>query len=277
MMPPQQQAGVSQIGGRLVPGVKCLSISILVIGVIIAGLGIICIVLRTHMSYVANPVWSGLLFLVITGAIGLFVHQQRDNQKIRIAFLVMCIISSVCAFQLMWTVWGGALLEWLGCIPSRTLYDAPCISPTWTRVLFGVIIGFLALAAFVLCIVSCSVTIYGTCKCCYECCGGAATGSPAMVQYSTNSGVVVVPVDGQGMQVMSTPQIIPPASQQTISVSQNAPPSNMASSTVAPVSSTMSPSITNEQQTSEKQGLIEIENTLDDKPADERQNWETFS
>ena len=40
----------------------------------------------------------------------------------------------------------------------------------WARTLVLVIIGFFAFAALIICIVSCSVTIYGTCDCCYQCC-----------------------------------------------------------------------------------------------------------
>ncbi len=58
-MMPVQQGVPSQF--RPVPRVKCLSISIVVIGVLTILLGIIDVILRGHLAYVGSPIWSGLL------------------------------------------------------------------------------------------------------------------------------------------------------------------------------------------------------------------------
>ncbi|XP_072027096.1 uncharacterized protein [Amphiura filiformis] len=210
MMPVPQQGNTTRIV-RPVPGVQCLSIATIVIGGVVVILGIVAIVLKAQSSYIANPIWTGLLFLVTTGILGLFVHKKRHNLCMNIAFLVMSIISSIFAYQLMECLWIFAAAEWpWGCHPGPGLYYDGC-TPYGARVAVSVVIGFCALAALVLCIISCSVTLYGTFTCCYNCCKCCRDGSQSttMVQYSNHTGIVMTPVAGNGLQVMNMPQMMP--------------------------------------------------------------------
>ena len=60
MMPVPHQLKPQRIV-RPVPGVRCLSIATIVIGGILVLLGIAAIVLKANMSYIADPIWTGLL------------------------------------------------------------------------------------------------------------------------------------------------------------------------------------------------------------------------
>ncbi len=59
-MMPVPQGGSTRVI-RPVPGVKCLSITLVVLGGVLVILGIAAIVLKANASYVGNPIWTGLL------------------------------------------------------------------------------------------------------------------------------------------------------------------------------------------------------------------------
>ncbi|XP_072017585.1 uncharacterized protein [Amphiura filiformis] len=196
---------VTQSDSRIKSRIKCLSISLIVVGALLTIFGLIAIALKTHHSYYLNPVWTGLVLFVTTGVLGTSASKRRNGSKMSIAFLVMSILSSVFAWQLMLFMWMGSATEYQGCLPSNAFilnynHDI-CPTAAWSRSLVGIILGLLAFSGLVMLIVSGSLTIYVTCECC-SCCREAEN-SNVTVQYSHHSDIMMLPVHPDQVTTMS--------------------------------------------------------------------------
>ncbi|XP_022083430.1 uncharacterized protein LOC110975336 [Acanthaster planci] len=172
----------------------------LVCGVLTVGLGIAAIVMECNYAWVASPIWSGMAFFIVAGILGIASAANQNNCVI-IAHLVMSILASLVAFQLMCIMIVAGLAE-VNAFCNREynifgFYDQEC----WSNggcIAVDSIGGLVALIELIVAIVASAI-------CCRSGCGSGtvATQQTVVHHYVPNSGNVTIMTNpqpyGQGM------------------------------------------------------------------------------
>ncbi|XP_041476547.1 uncharacterized protein LOC121424793 [Lytechinus variegatus] len=187
----------SNNGNRIYRG--CVSRAFQVTGIlhIVAGalsivFGIAAIVLKAFASYVAIPIWGGLLIYITTGCLGVSNFCKPKSKKIVIAYLVMSTISAIFAFLMIITF--GIFLasddnSWdiFICHPLPLSY---CESNSWSRMLIDGLLIFISFLEVACGATSASMACYKACKCCRRCCRACTDdpGNSNMVYFAANMG-----------------------------------------------------------------------------------------
>ncbi|XP_072026294.1 uncharacterized protein [Amphiura filiformis] len=171
---------------RPIPGIKCLSIATIVFAAGTIILGIAVAALKATWSYIGDPIWTGLLFMLPCGILGIFVH-KRVNLRLNILFVVMSILSSIASFQLfcvttMVVTPRDARYDGYSCEPFPDDWESYCTPALVRMFVVDIPISLCVLPVLVLNIISFSLTIYGTFPCCYNC----FNTSPQMPVANTN-------------------------------------------------------------------------------------------
>ncbi|XP_022100744.1 uncharacterized protein LOC110984659 [Acanthaster planci] len=153
---------------KKVPGLMGLSIVHIVLGSLSTLLGIVAIVLRCNSSYAGWGIWSGLVFFLLTGILGLVAGYQKNNRCMVIAVMVMSILTAVAACQLLIVSVIAALSEFgYFCRPHPEPYGGvSCIVGTPSRQAVDSLLAILGLAEMIISIVTASMSCYGVCSCC---------------------------------------------------------------------------------------------------------------
>nr|XP_054754154.1 uncharacterized protein LOC129260137 [Lytechinus pictus] len=192
-----REANLNNGNNRIYRG--CVSRAFQVTGIlhIVAGalsivFGIAAIVLKAFASYVAIPIWGGLLIYITTGCLGVSNFCKPKSKKIVIAYLVMSTISAIFAFLMIITF--GIFLasddnswEMFICHP---LNESNCESQSWSRMLIDGLLIFISFLEVVCGATSASMACYKACKCCRRCCRACKDdpGNTNMVYFAANMG-----------------------------------------------------------------------------------------
>ncbi|XP_022100745.1 uncharacterized protein LOC110984660 [Acanthaster planci] len=171
----QQQSGQPLRNGpspntsyKKVPGLMGLSIVHIVLGSLSTLLGIVAIIIRCSSSYAGWGIWSGLVFFLLTGILGLVAGYQKNNRCMVIAVMVMSILTAVAACQLL-IVYGIAIASdshyYCNPHPGRP-FGASCIVGPAPRQAVDSLLAILGLAEMIISIVTASMSCYGVCACC---------------------------------------------------------------------------------------------------------------
>ncbi|XP_033109104.1 uncharacterized protein LOC117110490 [Anneissia japonica] len=76
------------------------SIMQLIFGIICISLGIAAIVIKIPAYHTGDPIWTGLLFYVVTGLLGVLTWRFQKHGLV-VSYLVMSILSAFASLQLM--------------------------------------------------------------------------------------------------------------------------------------------------------------------------------
>ncbi|XP_072018884.1 uncharacterized protein [Amphiura filiformis] len=189
---------------RPIPAVRFFSIATIVIAFLWCIVGIVAIVIEAKDSYVGDPIWSGLLFILPTGILGLATYWKRNSVCLNVMYLILSIFTCIVCGHLVFYASINAVRDRLTyvyysgtrrCFPwpgfdyisaynnngNDDYYDECKYGPDG-RIAMNVVIALLAVVQLVLTIVSLGFTCYGTCMCCYSCCHPTPT--PAVIQYT---------------------------------------------------------------------------------------------
>ncbi|XP_022100740.1 uncharacterized protein LOC110984658 isoform X2 [Acanthaster planci] len=183
---------------KRVPGLTGLSVVHIVLGSLTTLLGIVAIVLRCSFSYAGWGIWSGLVFFLLTGILGVGAVYRKNNKCMVIAVMVMSILTAVAACQLL-IVSAIAIANELSyyCIPDpRQSHDLSCIVRPAPRQAVDSLLAILGLAEMVISIVTASMSCYGVCSCCNSY-------TPVTVQY------VPQPANAQFVSMTTMQQQVP--------------------------------------------------------------------
>ncbi|XP_022100748.1 uncharacterized protein LOC110984661 isoform X2 [Acanthaster planci] len=164
---------------KKVPGLKGFSVVHIVLAVLSIIFGILAVVFECNFSYAGWGIWSGILFFLVTGILGLATRKQNSKRGLVIAFMVMSILSSIVAFQLMVASVIAAPVEfYYYCHPyPRGLdYNYYCGFHMTLRQAIDALLGIVGLAELTISVVTASLSCYGVCQCCNPY-------TPVMVQY----------------------------------------------------------------------------------------------
>ncbi|XP_071804333.1 uncharacterized protein [Asterias amurensis] len=163
-----------------------------VCGVVSVAIGIAAIVLGCSIAEVGSPIWSGICFFIVAGILGIASAGNQNSCAI-VAHLVMSILASLAAFQLMIILIVAALTETFYCGSYfYSDYYNDC-SSWYGRIIVDSIGCIVALIEFVVAIVAAAI-------CCRGSCGyGTVATQQTVVHYH-------VPNQGNVMTIMTSPQ-----------------------------------------------------------------------
>ncbi|XP_022100795.1 uncharacterized protein LOC110984686 [Acanthaster planci] len=159
-----------------VAALRGLSVAHIVVGILCVLFGLVAIILECNYSFVGWGLWSGLLFFVVTGILGVITPGRKYTRGVAIAFLAMSVVSAIVAFILMTTSIIFAAWESSYCNPSTFYFYSTCHFPPTTRLAIDASLAVLGLGEMVLGILTATLSCYGMCGCC-------RSYSPVMVQY----------------------------------------------------------------------------------------------
>ncbi|XP_030836373.1 uncharacterized protein LOC755476 isoform X1 [Strongylocentrotus purpuratus] len=180
--------------GCVSKGFQVTGIMHIVAGALCIVLGIAAIILQAYISYLAMPIWGGLLIFIATGTIGVANFYKPKSKKIVIAYLVMSTISAFFAFMMMVT-FGIFVAQDDNYYESFICYPLPrthCESPSWSRILVNSVLILVFLLEIACGVTSASMSCYKACMCCRRCCKLCKDepGNSNMVYFAANMGGV---------------------------------------------------------------------------------------
>ncbi|XP_038052130.1 uncharacterized protein LOC119724902 [Patiria miniata] len=163
-------------------------------GVLAVAIGIAAIVLECRLSYVSSPIWSGIGFFVVAGILGIASAANQNNCVI-VGHLVMSILASLAAFQMMIMLIIAALTEYKNCRYEYNIYgpyQRNCDNYYYGRIAVDSIGGVVALVEFVVAIIASAI-------CCRGSCGSGTIASQQTVvhHYVPNQGNVTIMTNPQ--------------------------------------------------------------------------------
>ncbi|XP_072018885.1 uncharacterized protein [Amphiura filiformis] len=187
---------------RPIKAVRFFSIATLAIGFLLCIAGIVAIVIEANDSYIGNAIWSGLLFLLPTGILGLATYWKGNSLCLNVTYLILSIITCIVCAHLVLYGSSNAAGDYYSSYYTRVVkcdpwpgynyvdyhdeYFEECEYGPSGRIAVNVIIVLLAFMQLVLTIVSIVFICYGMCMCCCRCC--RPTPPPAVMQYTAQNG-----------------------------------------------------------------------------------------
>ncbi|XP_033640152.1 uncharacterized protein LOC117300600 [Asterias rubens] len=185
----QPHASGAVISSYSVSGARQTGYIQVVCGVVSVAIGIAAIVLGCSIAAVGSPIWSGICFFIVAGILGIASAGNQNSCAI-VAHLVMSILASLAAFQLMIILIIAALTETFYC--GSYFYYNDC-SSRYGRIIVDSIGCIVALIEFVVAIVAAAICCRGSCG--Y---GTVATQQTVVHHYVPNQGNVTT--------IMTSPQ-----------------------------------------------------------------------
>lgn len=179
-------------------------------------LGIVCIVTDVSHGHIGTGIWSGLLFYISTGILG--VLSVKRSYEMIIGYMTMSIISSIVAgVSIIIFASSAATERWYG-------YYVYLDVPWGVRLTFDLLSLLVAVVEFVTCIVAAAVCCSGSC-----CAPYSAVATRTVVQYSHVPPGAIITGMPQGTVAYTTTQhyVHPPVFNQAPMYNNYIQPMNM--------------------------------------------------
>ncbi len=168
-----------------------------VLGILAVLFGIVHIIMRSYLSFIGTPIWTGICFFIVAGILGIAAGRKRASGVV-VGYMVMSILSSLAAFGVLSQMAGTITYDSHICPDhyySNGFYPYSyssyrCSTSRSARVGVDVCILLIGLAEFIISIVGASFT----------CCGLYYNSPPRpMVTYQSNPQQIVVGAPPQGV------------------------------------------------------------------------------